>query len=101
MMIALDFALGPSTEIVIAGNPKDEDAMNMLRTLESKFLPRKVILLRDQNKTSDEISSVAKFTEYMVSVDGKATAYVCRNNICNMPTTENETMLQQIDDEQP
>jgi uncharacterized protein len=98
MMIALDFAFGPSTEIVIAGNPKDEGTIKMLRTLESKFLPRKVVLLRAPSKTPDEISSVAKFTEYMVAIDGRATAYVCRNNICNMPTTETETMLQQIDD---
>lgn len=99
MMIALDFAFGPSTEVVIAGNPKDEGATEMLRTLESKFLPRKVVLLRDPNKTPDEISSVAKFTEYMVAIDGKATAYVCQNNVCNKPTTETETMLQQIGDE--
>jgi uncharacterized protein YyaL (SSP411 family) len=100
MMIALDFAFGPSTEVVIAGDPKDEATIEMLRTIESKFLPRKVVLLRDASKTVDNIVSLAKFTEYMVTIDGKATAYVCRNNTCNMPTIKTEMMLEQIDYEQ-
>ena len=98
MMIALDFALGPSSEVVIAGALENEDTKKMLRTLESRFMPRKVVLLRHPGKEYDEIVDVAKFSENRVSVDGKTTVYVCKAHVCHLPTADAEVMLEQIDE---
>ena len=97
MMSALDFALGPSSEVVIAGALESEDTKKMLRTLESRFVPRKVVLLRHQGKEYDEIVDIAKFSENLVSVDGKTTVYVCKAYVCNLPTADAEVMLEQVD----
>jgi uncharacterized protein YyaL (SSP411 family) len=97
MMSALDFALGPSSEVVIAGALESEDTKKMLRTLESRFVPRKVVLLRRPGKEYDEIVDVAKFSENLVSVDGKTTVYVCKAYVCNLPTADAEVMLEQVD----
>jgi uncharacterized protein YyaL (SSP411 family) len=94
LMIALDFALGPSSEVVIAGDLKADKTQKMLEALHSRFIPRKVLLLRSSTEKAGEIARMAKFTEYMVSTNGKPTAYVCQNHTCKLPTADPETMLQ-------
>jgi uncharacterized protein YyaL (SSP411 family) len=97
LMVALDFALGPSSEVVIVGNPENEDTTKMLKALESRYVPRKVVLFRQSNKTLDQIVNLAKFTEFLVTIDGRTTAHVCRNYVCGLPTTDVEVMLEQLD----
>jgi uncharacterized protein YyaL (SSP411 family) len=42
---------------------------------------------------SPAISRLADFTRYQVSVEGKATAYVCRSYNCEFPTEDADAML--------
>jgi hypothetical protein len=94
LMSALDFALGPSSEVVVVGDPQKEDAARMLKTLWSKFLPRKVVILRSTAEKSQEITDIAKFTENLHGEGDKATAFVCRGHVCNLPTTDVGAMLE-------
>jgi len=92
LMLAVDFALGPSYEVVIAGKPGAEDTRMMLAALRAQFVPDKVVLLRPDGE-SPRIARLAEFTQYQRSIDGKATAYVCRNYKCEFPTTDVEVLL--------
>ncbi len=92
LMVALDFALGPSYEVVVAGEPGAQDVSAMLRALRAGFIPNKVVLFRPDGQ-SPAISRLADFTRYQESVDGKATAYVCRSYNCEFPTTDADAML--------
>ena len=93
MMVGLDFGIGPSYEIVIVGNPEAKDTKEMLNSLRKHFIPNKVVLLRPSDQEAPDIIRLAKFTEYQSSFDGKATAYVCLDYACKMPTTDTEEML--------
>ena len=93
LMSALDFAVGPSYEIVIVGNPQGKDTREMIKALRLLFVPNKVVLLRPANQDSPDISNVAGFTKNLSSIDGKTTAYVCTNYTCNFPTTDTNKML--------
>jgi hypothetical protein len=93
-MVALDFGLGPSYEVVIAGNPEAEDTKAMLEALRKQFLPNKVVLLRHTVKEKRDITTVAEFTKNQSSLDGKATVYVCLNYECKLPTTDIDKMLE-------
>jgi uncharacterized protein YyaL (SSP411 family) len=97
LMIALDFALGPSSEVVVVGDQQREDAAKMLQAVRSRFLPRKVVLLRSSVEDSPEITDLAKFTKHLHDKGGKATAFVCRNYVCNLPTTDVHAMLELLD----
>jgi len=92
MMIPLLFRLSPFAEVVIAGNPDSEDTKLMLKALNNLFLPNTVVLLRP-DKEIPEISSIADFTRDLKAIDGKATAYICRNFRCSLPTTDVDEML--------
>jgi uncharacterized protein YyaL (SSP411 family) len=96
MMIAVDFATGPSYEVVLAAEPDAADTKAMLRPLYSKFIPNKVVVLRPSNEQSPEIVKLAEYTNDQGSIDGRATAYVCRNYACQLPTTDPAVMLSQL-----
>jgi uncharacterized protein YyaL (SSP411 family) len=93
MLMAAELAMGPSHEIVIAGDPAADDTKAMLAALRSKFLPNAVVLLRPDGDSPD-IARVAPFTLGMRAQDGKATAYVCREQACGMPTTDPARMIE-------
>jgi uncharacterized protein YyaL (SSP411 family) len=96
MMVGLDFAVGPSFEVVISGNLEAQDTRAMLDALRSRFIPNKVILLRPDVPGGGEIARLAAFTQSQTSLDGKATAYVCQNFRCNLPTTDIAEMLKNL-----
>jgi len=94
LLAALEFAQGPSHEVVIVGQSAGADTERMLRQLNRPFLPNKVVLLRPADEASPEIADIAKYTKDQHSIDGQATAYVCVNYSCELPTTDTRRMLQ-------
>jgi hypothetical protein len=97
LLVAIDFALGPSNEVVIVGDPQGSDTRNMLRVLRSRFLPNKVVLFRPEREEAPALTRIAEFTDAMKAVNRRATAYVCRNYTCQKPTNDAEEMVRRID----
>ncbi len=97
LMIALDFGIGPCYEVVIAGKAEAEDTKAMVKALRTRFLPNKVVLLNPDGRASPTIARFAEFTRNQPSIDGRATAYVCMNYNCKMPTTDINEMLGLLD----
>ena len=92
-LCSLDFALGPSFEVVVAGKAESHDVIEMLHALRTRFIPNHVALLRPTDKDSSAIDGVAEFIRNHVPGDGKATAYVCLDHACRTPTTDVHEML--------
>ncbi len=93
MLLALDFVMGPSYEVVVVGAVGAPDTKAMLRELRRPFLPRKVVLLRPASVDGGQIAALAPYVATQRSLDGAATAYVCRNFACQAPTTDPSVML--------
>jgi hypothetical protein len=96
LMIAVDFAVGPSYEVVIAGDPQASDTEKMLRTVQQEFIPNKVVIFVPAGSDSSDIKHIAPFTRNQSTIEGKATAYVCVNYTCKLPTTNLYTMLSSL-----
>jgi uncharacterized protein YyaL (SSP411 family) len=96
LLNAVDFGIGPSYEIVIAGEEKAEDTGKMLDALNSSFIPNKVVIFRPP-ENNPQIAEIAKYTLNQRPLDGKATAYVCTDFACKSPTVNIDEMLQLID----
>ena len=94
LIAALDFGIGPCYEVVIAGNAQAEDTNALVKALRTRFLPNKVVLLNPSDQESPAIAQLAKFTKNQSSIGGKATAYVCLNYNCKLPTTDINKMLE-------
>ena len=94
LMAAVDFGAGPAYEVVIAGTPQGNDTKEMITALRKAFVPNKIVLLRPADKKSPDITAIAPYTKNQISLNGKATAYVCRNYACSLPTTNINKMLE-------
>jgi len=93
MLVAVDFLAGPPHEVVIVGTPDAEDTRALARALAAPFLPRQVVLLRPAGEAGARVVALAPFTREQSALDGAATAYVCRDYACELPTTEASRML--------
>jgi hypothetical protein len=94
LMVALDFAVGPSYEVVIAGEIQAEDTGAMLKALGTRFLPNKVVLFNTGGTETPELAQIAPFTRNQPTIGGRATAYVCMNYNCKLPVTDAGKMLE-------
>ncbi len=94
-LTAADFALGPSLEIVVSGPREAPDTRGMLKALQSRFIPNKVVLLREGG---DGILEIADFTRLMSPLDGKSTAYVCTAHVCRKPVTTIQEMMDMLEE---
>ncbi len=93
-LVGLDFGIGPSYEVIIAGNSGAEDTGAMIKALRMRFVPNKIVLFRPTDKDATKIATIAEYTTNHLSIGGKATAYVCLNYECKLPTTEIDKMLE-------
>jgi uncharacterized protein YyaL (SSP411 family) len=97
MMIALDFALGPSYEVIIVGDPNLPDTNHLLMPLRQQFIPNKVVHLRPPTVMEHMIDQYIGFAPLIdPNAPVHATAYVCRNFQCELPTTKSSVMLRQL-----
>jgi uncharacterized protein YyaL (SSP411 family) len=101
MLVAVEFALGPSHEVVVAGKSTGEDTQSMIHELRRHFLPNKIVVFRGTDERPSEIEAVADYTKQHLSLDGKATAYVCVNYSCEIPTTDASRMLELLGEKNP
>ncbi|MFX0199597.1 MAG: thioredoxin domain-containing protein, partial [Candidatus Hodarchaeota archaeon] len=94
LLVGIDLGLGPSYEVVIAGNSQALDTKKMLQAIRTHFLPNMIVLLNPTEHESPEIFNFVEFIKHQTSRNGKATAYVCFNYVCNQPTTDIDEILE-------
>ncbi len=67
----------------------------MIQAISHQFIPNKVLLVIPEGHEK-QITRLAPFTRDYKSIDGKATAFVCSNHQCQVPTTDTKKMLKQL-----
>jgi len=87
-LLALDLLDGPTSEVVLC--PGENSGRELRRAVHGRFLPRAVSLLRAEHSAEDDarLKKLAPFVHGMKTVRGQETAYVCKNQTCNAPTTD-------------
>jgi uncharacterized protein YyaL (SSP411 family) len=93
LMAAIDFSIGPNFEIIISGDPRSADTRDMLKRLDERYLPNSVVLLQPAESADRVLQDIAGYLKNYRALDGRATAYVCRNFTCSLPTTDAGEML--------
>ncbi len=93
---AVDFSTGPSYEIVIAGEKNTADTRAMLKQVNSRYIPNKVVLLKTSDQ-ADKLSKLAPYTASQGMVGKKATMYLCQNFACKKPTADPKEVADMLD----
>jgi uncharacterized protein YyaL (SSP411 family) len=90
MAAALDIALGPVLEIVVAGERNDPATQALLRTVAVRYLPNAVTLLHCGEEA--DLAEIAPFISVMGTKNGLPAAYVCRDHACQLPVTDPQAL---------
>jgi uncharacterized protein YyaL (SSP411 family) len=91
MLLALDYHLGPTQEIVIAAAEAQDRSQALMAEVRRHFVPHATILFRGAGPDGAAIAGIVPFMKTMTPLQGQATAYVCENYACRQPvTTERE-----------
>jgi len=90
MLAAYEFSLAPPRQTVIVGAAHEPDTLALLRLLHSRFLPNNVSVLLDSDATRHFLGARLPALESMTSQGDRATAYVCENYTCKLPTSDPE-----------
>jgi uncharacterized protein YyaL (SSP411 family) len=88
----LDFALGPSQEIVVAGGADEEENGAIRAVIQQRFQPNKILLFRPEGDSGRRLSVLCPFVAGMHSLDGKAVVYICEDYACKNPVTGGDAL---------
>jgi uncharacterized protein len=80
---ALDFRLGRPKEVAIVGSFGSPDTAALLKVVFGPFHPNKVVAGAEPGSAT----IATPLLDNRDQRDGKATAYVCENYVCQAPTT--------------
>ena len=59
----------------------------------STFVPNRILVVVS---TGQNVAKLVPLAEGKLPLNGKATAYVCENRVCRLPTTDPEVFAKQI-----
>lgn len=94
LLQALDFATSDSMEIVVSGDLDDPRTQELLKTVHSRYIPNKVVLLRPPSEDSP-ILGIAPFTKgQRAAPDGTPRVFVCSNFECKRPVSKPKQVLE-------
>ncbi len=93
LVMALDSAEGPSSEVVIVEGKDRPGGQQMLAALRERYLPDTVVHFLHGGRAPEELLLLAPFLAGCTPLEGRATAYVCRRQACAEPTNDVGRML--------
>jgi hypothetical protein len=97
LLAALDFDLGPTREIVLAGDPGSAAFRALEREVSKRFLPRAVTARRPGGADGERVAKLLPWLAAYGPVDGKPAAYVCEGGVCREPVTTAEELGRLLD----
>ncbi len=84
LLIGVDFAVGPAYNVILVGTPQEDSTQEMLDSLKDRYMPNTVISLRSPSAAGLGYNKI----------EDKATAYVCRDQMCLPPTNKIEKVME-------
>ncbi len=94
LLAACEFRLAQPRQIVVVGERGREDTQDLLRVIRTRFIPNRVLLLIDSAETRRALAVGAPAVEAMQPINGRASAYVCRNFACQLPVSEGSALAE-------
>ena len=94
-LCALDFHLGPRTELALVAPRAIDEVSPLAREAFARYLPN--LVAAGAVAAQPQTAAGIPLLEGRGVVEGKATAYVCRSYACELPVTDVSALARQLD----
>jgi len=94
---ALATALTTPKQIVVAGDPRKDETRALLRIINERFVPNRILLLADGAAGQKRLAQWLPFISDMKPIDKQPTAYVCEHYACKMPTSDPNQVIKLLE----
>jgi hypothetical protein len=95
MLAAVDFASDEPLELVLVA-PRGGDARALLAVVRRAYLPNSVLVMATEGEDLTEKARLVPLLERRGAARGRATAYVCRGTVCDLPTGDPAALAAQL-----
>ena len=96
MLAALSTYHAGTPQLVIAGDPSADDAKALHDVVAHRYLPTTIVVPLTP-AARGRLSELLTWTASMKEVEGRATAYLCRDFTCEAPTTDGAELGRLLD----
>jgi len=94
LLIAADLAAGPALEVAVIGDPADPATSALLDAVHRRCRPGLALAVARPGEPADDLPLLRGKT----ALEGKPTAYVCRDYACKEPTTRPDELERLLDE---
>ena len=101
MLLALEFHLDTPKEIVIVTKGSRGEADPFLAELRKILLPNRVLAIVTEGDELSAHAQIIPLLDQKRAINGKPTAYVCEQRICELPTSDPAVFAKQLRKTQP
>jgi uncharacterized protein YyaL (SSP411 family) len=95
-LVAADLSIEPGAELAVVGPPGDPVTTRLLRPALRGYRPHLVIAV-----AADPVASAVPLMADRFAIDGRPTAFLCRNFACRQPVTEPEALAALLSSGEP
>ncbi|MFA5140418.1 MAG: hypothetical protein WC728_14390 [Elusimicrobiota bacterium] len=101
LMAAAEAAASKPKQIVIAGSLDDPGTLEMLRLVNGRFIPGRVLIAAPPGPVQQRLAKHLPALRGMVPIGGKPTAYICVDFSCELPTNDLKVAARLLDGGRP
>ncbi len=83
----------PTKEVIVLGEQENQDIQAFVQKLQQAFLPDVSLLV---SETGENLASVSPFAKDYQVLEGKPTAYICKEFTCEAPINDLEEAMKKI-----
>jgi uncharacterized protein YyaL (SSP411 family) len=96
LLLALDYHLGPTPEVVLVGDRLHQSWESLTLGLRTMWLPRRTLIIHDTNETVPDDSPLAEILRGRTAVNGEPTLYICEGFTCQAPVVGEATIKEAL-----
>ena len=93
----LSYLLSTVKEIVVVGDPYDEELVELKLQIHKTFIPNKIVVGKNYSSTEENYSELL-LLKNKISLNNKPTIYICQNYQCKLPVNTIEELTKLLID---
>ena len=97
MLAGLSTLHAGASQVVILGPRDREDTVSLQTELAAHYLPFALMIPVEPGERQQQLSRSMPFIAAMQTIDGRATAFVCRDFACRQPVTRPEDLREMLE----